>query len=42
LGQHLDDAVETLLISLFYSGALRSMPPKYKAENGLEVIRPLI
>ncbi len=42
LGQHLDDAVETLFMSLIYSGGLRSMPPKYKAENGLEVIRPLI
>ena len=42
LGQHLDDAVETLLMSIFYSGAIRSMPPKYKAENGLEIIRPLI
>lgn len=42
LGQHLDDAVETLFMSLTYSGNLRSMAPKYKAENGLEVIRPLI
>ena len=42
LGQHLDDAVETLFMSLTYSGSLRTMPPKYKAENGLEVIRPLI
>lgn len=42
LGQHLDDAVETLFMSLTYSGNLRSMAPKYRAENGLEVIRPLI
>lgn len=42
LGQHLDDAVETLFMSLTYSGGLRSMPPKYRAENSLEVIRPLI
>jgi tRNA(Ile)-lysidine synthase TilS/MesJ len=42
LGQHLDDAVETLFMSLTYSGRLSSMPPKYQAENKLEVIRPLI
>ena len=42
LGQHLDDAVETLFMSMTYSGSMRSMSPKYKAENGLEVIRPLI
>ncbi|EFK96054.1 tRNA 2-thiocytidine biosynthesis protein [sediment metagenome] len=34
--------METLFMSLTYSGSLRSMAPKYKAENGLEVIRPLI
>ena len=42
LGQHLDDAVETLFMSLIYSGRLSSMPPKYKSDNGLEIIRPLI
>jgi tRNA(Ile)-lysidine synthase TilS/MesJ len=42
LGQHLDDAVETLFMSMTYGGKMRSMAPKYRAENGLEVIRPLI
>ena len=42
LGQHLDDAVETFFMSLTYGGRLRSMAPKYRAKNGLEVIRPLI
>jgi tRNA(Ile)-lysidine synthase TilS/MesJ len=42
LGHHLDDAMESFFMNMFYNGAMRSMPPKYKAENGLEVIRPLI
>lgn len=42
LGHHLDDAVESFFMNFLYNGALRSMPPKYKADNGLEVIRPLI
>ncbi len=29
-------------MNFFYNGTMRSMPPIYKAENGLEVIRPLI
>ena len=29
-------------MNLFYNGMMRAMPPKYTAENGLEVIRPLI
>jgi tRNA(Ile)-lysidine synthase TilS/MesJ len=29
-------------MNFLYNGALRSMPPIYKAENGLDVIRPLI
>ncbi len=42
LGHHLDDAAETLLLNLFFSGALRSMPPKLHAEDGTNVvIRPL-
>ena len=28
LGHHLDDLAETLLMNLFFSGSLRSMPPK--------------
>lgn len=42
LGHHLDDAVESFFMNFLYNGALRSMPPKYIAENKLEVIRPLI
>ncbi len=42
LGHHLDDAMESFFMNFLYSGALRSMPPIYKAENGLQIIRPLI
>lgn len=42
LGHHLDDAMESFFMNFFYNGALRSMPPIYKAQNGLMVIRPLI
>ncbi len=42
LGHHLDDAVESFFMNFSYNGALRSMPPIYRAKNGLEVIRPLI
>ena len=42
LGHHLDDAMESFFMNMFYNGSLRSMPPRYKAKNGLMVIRPLI
>ncbi len=42
LGHHLDDAVESFFMNFTYNGALRSMPPIYRADNGLRVIRPLI
>jgi tRNA(Ile)-lysidine synthase TilS/MesJ len=42
LGHHLDDAVESFFMNMFYNGSLRSMPPIYKAERGFLVIRPLI
>ena len=42
LAHHLDDAVESFFMNFSYNGALRSMPPIYKAENGLKVIRPFI
>ena len=42
LGHHLDDAMESFFMNFFYNGSMRSMPPIYKAENGLMVIRPLI
>ncbi len=42
LAHHLDDATESFFMNLTYNGALRSMPPIYKAQNGLFVVRPLI
>ncbi len=42
LGHHLDDAVESFFMNMFYNGTMRTMPPIYTAQNGLKVIRPLI
>ncbi len=42
LGHHLDDAAESFFMNFIYNGQLRSLAPKYKADNGLVVIRPLI
>lgn len=42
LAHHLDDVAESFIMNLSFNGALRSMPPIYKADNGLVVIRPLI
>lgn len=42
LGHHLDDAVESFFMNLIYNGQMRALSPKYKAGNGLIVIRPLI
>lgn len=42
LAHHLDDAAESFFMNLYYNGAMRSMPPIYRAKNGLLVIRPLI
>jgi len=42
LGHHLDDAVESFFMNMIYNGQMRSLAPKYKAGNGLTVIRPLI
>ena len=42
LGHHLDDSMESFFMNFFYNGAMRAMPPIYKADNGLMVIRPLI
>jgi len=42
LGHHRDDMIETLFLNLFYSGQLKSMPPKLVSDNGQHiVIRPL-
>ena len=42
-GHHLDDAVETYLMSIFYSGQLKTLQARrYLSESGVEIIRPLI
>ena len=43
LGHHRDDLIQTLLMSILYSGAVRSMPPKLLTDDKRHiVIRPLI
>lgn len=42
LGHHADDAIETLMMNLMFSGRLASMPPKVISDDGRHtVIRPL-
>jgi tRNA(Ile)-lysidine synthetase-like protein len=41
LGHHMDDAAESFFMNFIYNGQMRSLAPKYTAENGLVVIRPL-
>lgn len=42
LGHHRDDLVRTLIMSIFYNGEIRSMPPKLLSDNKKHIIiRPL-
>jgi tRNA 2-thiocytidine biosynthesis protein TtcA len=42
LGHHRDDMIQTLLMSIFYAGQIKSMPPKLLSDNKKHiVIRPM-
>ena len=43
LGHHLNDVIETTLLSMFYGSEVKTMMPKLHSENfeGLELIRPM-
>ncbi|NLI89283.1 MAG: tRNA 2-thiocytidine biosynthesis protein TtcA [Epulopiscium sp.] len=43
LGHHFDDVIETILMSMLYSGQFKTMMPKLHSSNfeGMELIRPL-
>ena len=42
LGHHREDALETLLLNLFFGGKLASMPPRFTTDDGrFVVVRPL-
>jgi tRNA 2-thiocytidine biosynthesis protein TtcA len=43
LGHHLDDAIETLLMNMFFNGSIKGMSPSLRADDGKNhVIRPMI
>ena len=43
LGHHRDDLIRSVLMSMFYNGDIRSMPPKLLSDNKKHiVIRPLV
>jgi len=43
LGHHREDAIETLLLNLFFTGQIRALAPKYVTDDGAHtVIRPMI
>lgn len=43
LGHHFDDAIETVLLGMFYAGKYETMMPKLHSTNfeGMELIRPM-
>lgn len=43
LGHHFNDVIETTLINLFYGGSIKTMMPKLRADNfvDMELIRPM-
>lgn len=43
LGHHLNDVIETVVMGMFYSSQIQTMPPKLHSQNfsGMELIRPM-